>query len=126
MVVLEGEKNPSPDVVQLPVVVAPPITAPLTVAFGLFAQENRSGPAFTNGASVMVIVIEEAIGIQPCVEVNVSVTEPAAVSAEDGVYVGVRFVTEGEKVPDPEVVQKPVPVELVAPTSTMALFAQTV
>lgn len=123
--VLFGLNVPLPDVVHTPVVVAPPIT-PFRFASGLFAQVNRSAPAYTNGASVMVIVIVEATGLHPLVAVNVNVTVPANVSAADGVYVGFRLDADGVNVPEPEVVQVPVPVVLVPPTFTTALLAHTV
>lgn len=80
---VEGEKVPVPVVVHDPVFEPPPITA-LKDAFGLLAQVNKSGPAFTNGAGVIVIITFCEIGVQPFVDVNVSVTFPAAVSTPLG------------------------------------------
>ena len=59
-----------------------PITDPLSVTEGLFAQDVWSTPAFTVGAAVIVIVITSLTELQfpfPVV-VSVKVTVPAVIS----------------------------------------------
>jgi len=122
----EGEKLPSPDVVQF----TPPamVNEAPSVTRLLFAQTVWSTPALAVGASVNVTIIWSlTAGQAPLfVEVNVSVTEPAAVSALLGVYVALGVLTLGENVPLPVLVQVPLPVLEEAPSRTAALFAQTV
>ena len=67
-----------------------------------------------------------AIGLQPPLAVKVKVTVPAAVSALLGMYVAFKVFAFGEKIPLPEVVHVPVPVEEVALRETLSLLAQTV
>jgi hypothetical protein len=64
-------------------------------------------------------------GVHPLVEVKVSVTVPAAVSAALGEYDAFKVDADGEKVPLPLVVHTPVPVLEVAESKTEALFAHT-
>jgi hypothetical protein len=76
----------------------------------------------------MVNTIKSAAGLQLFVAFSTKLTEPAAVSALLGIYVAFKTVSEGTKVPDPEVVHCP----LVAPpviepfNVIVALLAQTV
>jgi hypothetical protein len=62
------------------------------------------------------------------VEVSVNVTAPAEVSAADGLYVALRAVAPGTKVPVPEDVQRPpvAPPPTVPPRLVVALLEQIV
>ena len=85
VVVALAEPNvPSPSVDQLRPVET--VTCPFRVTTLLFEQTVWSAPAFTEGASVMVSTIESLAARQPplLVEVSISVTVPAAVSAALG------------------------------------------
>ena len=79
-------------------------------------------------ASVIVTVIWSLIGKHPPLfeVVRVRITLPAAVSAELGMYEALRAVAVGVKVPVPEVVHVPLPVEEVPLRETTLLFAHTV
>jgi hypothetical protein len=63
------------------------LTDPFSVATALLEQMDWSGPALAIGASVIVITNWSVTAMQPplLVDVKVSVTEPAAVSAALGV-----------------------------------------
>ncbi len=79
-----GEKEPVPDEVQLPL---PVDDVPDKATFALFAHTVRSVPALTVGTGVIVIRTLSVTAKQfpfP-VEVSVSVTDPALISAADGV-----------------------------------------
>ena len=79
------ENVPVPDEVQVPPVAT--VTTPASVTTELLAQTDWSAPAFTVGAGVIVMVMLADTTPQfpfPVV-VNVSVLEPAAISAADGV-----------------------------------------
>lgn len=82
--VVEGVKTPVPVVDHCPPVAM--VTDPLSVNTALLEQTPTSGPAFTTGASVMVIINWSVTARHPplLVEVSVSVTLPAAVSAALG------------------------------------------
>ena len=56
---------------------------PSSGTIGLSSQKNKSSPASTYGADVIVIIIESVIG-QAFVEVNLRVTVPAEVSSTLG------------------------------------------
>src|SRR3990172_1956978 len=95
---------------------------------GLLAQTVSSGPAFAMGPSVMVSkkLSCSATQIPLPVDVNVSTTEPARVSALLAVYVAVSTDESGENVPVPLVAQKPpVATDTVPDRVIMGLFEQT-
>lgn len=76
-----GEKLPLPEVVQT--TPAATVNTAFRFTFALFPQTVTSGPALTVGAGVIVITIWSVAGGHPplLVEVSVSVTVPAAMSA---------------------------------------------
>lgn len=125
--VVEGEIVPVPIVDQIPVVVAPLITA-VKFASGLFEHTFTSAPAETEGPSVIVTTITSVMTEQEFVELKVSVTEPEVVSAALGIYVAFKVLSFGLNIPLPLVLQIPVlEVPFTVPfNKTDALFAQTV
>src|SRR5688572_24723189 len=104
MVVLFGLKLPVPLVLQVAV---PVLVVPFSTTLGLFTHTESSIPAFTTGASVIVMTTWSCTARQvplPVV-VTVIVTVPAAVSALLGIYVTVGETLLGVKLPVPDVVQ---------------------
>ena len=101
-VVLFGTNVPVPVVVQIPVLVGPEIL-PLNPTFRLLTHVTWSLPAFTDGAARIVMVILSVTGKQfPMpVDVIVSVTVPAEISAAVGVYTAFIAVVDGAYVPFP-------------------------
>src|ERR1051326_5236147 len=118
--------------VPVPVVLHAPPVATVTVPFRFTpdpAQIVWSGPAFTVGAGVYVIVMVSLVAMHALAAVRISITLPFAVSEALGVYVALSVESLGENVPVPlVVVQMPVPFPpvIVPPSTTTALFAQTV
>ena len=96
---------PLPEVDQYPLPV-PPITNPLNKT-GVLEQAVWSVPAITCGIVTIVKIMLSLIWLQPLLfsDNKVSITEPAVVSSAEGIYVGLRIVSEGEKVPVPLVIQ---------------------
>lgn len=109
MLVLLGLNPPAPLAVHIPVVV-PPLTLPVKEIVPALEHNPRFGPAFTTASVLIPIIIvsETAKQFPLFVEVKVSVTEPAAISAELGVYVPLSTEEDGLKDPLPDVVQFPV------------------
>lgn len=81
----EGENDPVPLVDHIPPVATEEMV-PLRLTTALFEHTLMSAPAVTTGASVIVITNWSVTARHPplLVEVNVSVTVPAAVSAALG------------------------------------------
>jgi hypothetical protein len=100
---------PMPELVHAPVEPPPPIV-PERPIVGVVEQSDWLTPAFTiAGCRIIIISVSESGKQFPLlVEVKVSVTEPAAISAGPGVYDAVSTLAAGEKVPLPDVVQLPV------------------
>ncbi len=102
------------------------VTPPFRFTIALLAQTLISAPAVTTGASVIVTIIWSVTARHPplFVEVSVSVTVPAAVSA--GLKTYDPLSPFGEKVPEPLVVHVPNPVEDEPESRTGPAFAQSV
>jgi hypothetical protein len=79
---------PVPLVLHVLVVAPEAVTVPLSVTLGLFLHTVMSSPASTIGAGLIVITTTSLTALHPTtVDVNVSVTVPAAMSPAPGVYV---------------------------------------
>jgi hypothetical protein len=126
MAVLFGEKAPVPDEDHVAPVAM--VNEPLRETTALFAQTVWSAPAFAVGAGVIVIVNWSVTGRHPPLfaVARVSVTLPAALSAALEVYDALSVFASGEKVPVPEDVHVPAPVEEIPLSVITELFAQTV
>src|SRR5690606_41479498 len=100
MLVVLGSKVPFPPLHTPPVAT---VKAPAKVVTGLFAQSERSAPAFAVGAGVMVHVTWSLTAEQrplPTVA-RVRVTLPAVRSAALGVYTALSVLLFGLYVPVP-------------------------
>ncbi len=84
------------------------VTLPVKATVALLAQTLISLPAFAVGPGVIVTTIVFVTGLHPplLVEVKVSVTVPAEISAALGMYT--PFIVFGEKLPLPLEVHVPV------------------
>src|ERR1051325_7473285 len=103
------------------------VTEPASVTVALLEHTVWSAPALAVGAVVIVITITSFTPVHPplFVEVSVSVLVPAVISAALGVYV-VLSALAFPKVPVPEEVHVPLPVEEEPERVTTELFAHTV
>ena len=103
----EGEKFPLPFVFQMPPVALD--TAPFKTRLSL-EQIAVSLPAIATGAAANAILTDEKFAGQAplFVVVNVKRTEPAVLSELDGLYPVFKFPLDGEKIPEPLLVQIPV------------------
>jgi hypothetical protein len=115
--VAEGLNVPVPEVVHMP---PPAITIePANCTLLTCEQTSWSGPAFTAGSGPNLTVRLELTTLQLfwLVDVRVSTTAAAALSAAEGRYCAFKEVLFGEKVPVPAVVHIPV----LAPAVTLPL-----
>src|SRR6185437_2791931 len=103
-----GVKVPLPVVVHTPVP-EPPVILPFNTTFALLAQAVVSFPASTVGMGVIVTVTvsEDGLHVPLCVDVSISFTTLAAVSALLRLYVAFNAESLGLNVPLPRVVQIP-------------------
>ena len=109
-VLVSGEKEPVPLVIHAP----PPALEmlPFSCTPEVSAHTEMSNPAVATGAVAKPTTMLSISAGQPPgfpVEVKVSVTDPAVVSAELGLYVVMRESGLGVNVPLPELVQVPPP-----------------
>jgi hypothetical protein len=129
-VVAFGAKLPVPEDDQVPPV-APSPTVPPRAAVALPEQIVWLPPVLAVAAKRMVTVTCAVATAQAAtwpVEVSVSVTVPAAISAADGLYVAPSVVAFGANAPVPEDVQRPpvAPPPTVPPKPAVALLEQIV
>jgi hypothetical protein len=120
-----GEKVPVPPD-QIPVVVGPD-TIPERTLYALFLQENKSIPAFTEGAVVNTIKTLSFTCEQfpLLVDVKIKFTEPELISLALGEYVAFKSVLFGVNVPvPPDQIPVVLPPDTVPERIDAALFLQ--
>ena len=124
--VLLGVNVPVP-LDQIPVVVVPDTTPERAVA-ALFLQEDKSIPALTTGALLIIIITWSTTWLQLPLpdEVKDKLTTPDVTSAAVGIYVGLSTELLGVKVPvPPDQIPVVVGPEIVPESTDARLFLQT-